>query len=212
MMIYEMRTYSFLPTDVQRYLKHAEEVGRPIRGNSYGVNCGYWTTEFGRLNQVWHLWQYESYAAREELRNKLSKNKDWMGNYVSIIKEWVKRQDIRIMIPHAEFSPPESTGNIYEYRYYRLSVGSVGSWIDNFRQHLSYREKYSELVGLWNTQAGQPNEVSHLWVYPNLNARNVARTASREDEGWTKFLKISGPLIREMNNVLLQPTNYSPLK
>ncbi|MEL0111838.1 MAG: NIPSNAP family protein, partial [Rickettsiales bacterium] len=67
-MLYEMRTYSFLPTDLPKYLKHAEEVGRPVRGNDYGVNCGYWTSEFGRLNQVWHLWQYESYAQREELR------------------------------------------------------------------------------------------------------------------------------------------------
>ena len=56
-MIFEMRTYSFLPADLPRYLKHAEEVGRPVRRNHFGVNCGYWTSEVGRLNQVWHLWR-----------------------------------------------------------------------------------------------------------------------------------------------------------
>ena len=69
-MIYEMRTYSFLPTDLPKYLKHAEEVGRLVRGNYYGVNCGYWTSEFGRLNQVWHLWRYEvTRSARNSARS-----------------------------------------------------------------------------------------------------------------------------------------------
>ena len=48
-MIFEMRTYSFLPADLPKYLKH----GRSwtfVRGNDYGINCGYWTSEFGRLN------------------------------------------------------------------------------------------------------------------------------------------------------------------
>ena len=211
-MIYEMRTYSFLPTDLPKYLKHAEEVGRPVRGNDYGVNCGYWTSEFGRLNQVWHLWRYNSYAQREELRAKLSQNSDWTDKYVAVIKEWVKRQDIRILNPHSEFAPPEVDGNIYEYRYYRTSVGGATHWLNLFKEALPHREKYSKLVGLWHTEAGQPNEVSHLWVYPNLAARAEARAGSSQDEGWRAFLKMGGPYLIEMNSVLLQPTNYSPLK
>ena len=211
-MIYEMRTYSFLPTDLPKYLKHAEEVGRPVRGNDYGVNCGYWISEFGRLNQVWHLWRYNSYAQREELRAKLSQNSDWTDKYVAVIKEWVKRQDIRILNPHSEFAPPEVDGNIYEYRYYRTSVGGATPWLNLFKEALPHREKYSKLVGLWHTEAGQPNEVSHLWVYPNLAARAEARAGSSQDEGWRAFLKMGGPYLMEMNNVLLQPTNYSPLK
>ena len=132
-MIYEMRTYSFLPTDLPKYLKHAEEVGRPVRGNDYGVNCGYWISEFGRLNQVWHLWRYDSYAQREELRAKLSQNSDWTDKYVAVIKEWVKRQDIRILNPHSEFALPEVDGNIYEYRYYRTSVGGATHWLNLFK-------------------------------------------------------------------------------
>ena len=211
-MLYEMRTYSFLPTDLPKYLKHAEEVGRPVRGNDYGVNLGYWTSEFGYLNQVWHLWRYDSYAQREELRAKLSQNEDWTGKYVAVIKDWVKRQDIRILNPHMDFSPPEGEGNIYEYRYYRLFVGGVGPWLAVFKEALLHREKYSKLAGLWHTEAGQPNEVSHLWTYPDLNARAEARAGSSQDEGWRAFLKVGGPYLVEMNNVLLIPTNYSPAK
>ena len=211
-MIYEMRTYSFLPTDLPKYLKHAEEGGRPVRGNDYGVNCGYWVSEFGRLNQVWHLWRYNSYAQREELRLQLSQNSDWTDKYVAVIKEWGKRQDIRILNPHSEFAPPEVDGNIYEDRYHRTSVGGATPWLNLFKEALPHREKYSKLVGLWHTEAGHPNEVAHLWVYPNLAARAEARAGSSQDEGWRAFLKMGGPDLMEMNNVLLQPTNYSPLK
>ncbi len=211
-MIYEMRTYSLLPTDLPKYLKHAEEVGRPIRDNDYGMNCGYWISEFGRLNQVWHLWRYDSYAQREEIRAKLSQNSDWTDKYVAVVKEWVKQQDIRILNPHSEFSPPEGDGNIYEYRYYRTSVGGAAPWLNLFIEALPHREKYSKLVGLWHAEAGQPNEVSHLWVYPNLAARAEARAGASQDGGWRAFLKKGGPYLMEMNNVLLQPTNFSPLK
>ena len=211
-MIYEMRTYSLLPTDLPKYLKHAEEVGRPVRVNDYGMNCGYWISEFGRLNQVWHLWRYDSYAQREEIRAKLSQNSDWTDKYVAVVKEWVKQQDIRILNPHSEFSPPEGDGNIYEYRYYRTSVGGAAPWLNLFIEALPHREKYSKLVGLWHAEAGQPNEVSHLWVYPDLAARAEARAGASQDEGWRAFLKKGGPYLMEMNNVLLQPTNFSPLK
>ena len=36
-MLYEMRTYSFLPTDLPKYLKHAEEVGRPKGSGHSGL-------------------------------------------------------------------------------------------------------------------------------------------------------------------------------
>ena len=211
-MIFEMRTYSFLPADLPKYLKHAGEVGRSVRGNDYGVNCGYWTSEFGRLNQVWHLWRYESYAQREELRTKLSQNRDWVDGYLPVVQGWVRRMDIRIMNPYAPFVPPQDAENVYEYRYYRCAVGKAGNWIGHFKEALPNRQKYSKIVGLWQTEIGQPNEVSHLWVYPDLNARTEARARLGEDETWREFQRTGRPYLRELNNVLLQPTNFSPLK
>ena len=210
-MIFELRTYSFLPADLPKYLKHAEDVGRSVRGNDYGVNCGYWTSEFGRLNQVWHLWRYDSYGQRKELRNKLSQNRDWVDGYLPVVQEWVRRMDIRIMNPHL-FVPPQGAGNVYEYRYYRCAVGKAENWIMHFKEALPNRERYSKIVGLWQTEIGQPDEVSHLWVYPDLNARADARASLGKDESWREFQSKGRPYLRELNNVLLQPTNFSPLK
>ena len=66
-MVYELRTYTLAPGKMPEYLKAAETIGRPARGNNYGVNHGYWTSEFGALNQIWHLWKYDSYEERTRL-------------------------------------------------------------------------------------------------------------------------------------------------
>ena len=51
-MVYELRCYTLKPGKMPEYLKAAETIGRPARGQNYGVNHGYWTAEFGALNQI----------------------------------------------------------------------------------------------------------------------------------------------------------------
>ena len=67
-MIYEMRTYTFHMGKLPAYLELARNVGRPVRGQNYGTNHGYWTSEFGSLNQIWHLWSYPSLDERKRLQ------------------------------------------------------------------------------------------------------------------------------------------------
>ena len=71
-MIYELRTYTFHAGKLPAYLKLQEEVGRPVRGDDYGKCHGYWTAEFGPLNQVWHLWSYASLDDRAQQRDALA--------------------------------------------------------------------------------------------------------------------------------------------
>ena len=56
-------------------------------------------------------------------------------------------------------APAKSTGNVYELRNYRTKPGAARQWVDLFTKALEHREKYSKIVGLWTTEAGQPNEV-----------------------------------------------------
>ena len=74
------------------------------------------------------------------------------------------------------------------------------------------REKYSKIVGLWQTEAGQPNEVCHLWAYTDLNARAAARTAANKDPAWGEFLKKASGLLEEMHSMIMLPSAHSPLK
>merc|ERR1712223_1609010 len=38
---------------------------------------GYWTVELGGLNQVTHLWEYDSYSHRAGVRAKLGGHQQW---------------------------------------------------------------------------------------------------------------------------------------
>jgi len=107
---------------------------------------------------------------------------------------------------------PASTGNIYEFRNYRTRPGAAKQWLDLFTGSLKVREKYSKIVGLWATDAGQPNEVCHIWAYSDLNARAAARAASAKDPGWQAFLKSSTGLLDEMHSTIMLPAAHSPLK
>jgi hypothetical protein len=212
-MIYELRTYTLRPGTLADMVKAASTVSRDIRGDNYGKLEGYWSTEIGPLNQVLHLWSYKDYDERTRLRAELAKNPRWGSEYLPLIRGLLMRQDIRLM--NALIAPvaPATTGNIYELRNYRAKPGgAVRQWLEIFTGALKYREKYSKIVGLWQTEAGQPNEVCHMWAYADLNARAKARGDAANDPGWKEFLGKSGSFLDEMHSTILLPAPHSPLK
>jgi NIPSNAP len=211
-MLYELRTYTFHQGKLPQYLEIARTVGRPARGQNYGINCGYWTSEFGSLNQIWHLWQYESYEQRAQLRDALSKNEAWTKNYVPNIRPLIARQDIRFLNPVYGVTPPAKEGNFFELRMYRFNPGMAGPWAQAFKGIMPVREKYSKNVGIWTGEAPQPNEVLHMWAYASFEERTRARTELFKDPDWLAFVAKGAGAIVEMNNVMLIPTDYSPMK
>ncbi|MGY9057001.1 MAG: NIPSNAP family protein [Alphaproteobacteria bacterium] len=211
-MLHELRTYTFRAGQAPIAAKNSGEKARYIRGDDYGKLEGYWLPEIGPLNQVMHLWSYDSFAHREERRIALSQNERWTKEYLPLMKGNILRQDIRLLKPIIGLKAPANDGNIYEHRNYRLEVGAMKGWIAKFTEAMEHREKYSKLVGLWTTEAGQPNEVCHIWSYPSFEERMKARTAATKDPGWQEFLKFSGPNIQEMTSTLMLPAAHSPLK
>ena len=181
-MIYELRTYTVKPGTIGDMVKAASTVSRDIRKDDFGKLEGYWSTEIGPLNQVMHLWSYDDLNARARLRGELAKNPRWNSEYLPLIRPLMMRQDIRLLNAVKAPVAPASTGNIYEFRNYRAKTGGVvKQWFDVFTAALPASEKYSKIVGLWQTEAGQPNEVCHIWAYPSLNARAEARANALKD-------------------------------
>jgi hypothetical protein len=211
-MIYELRVYSFAPGELPTFLKHANDIARPVRGDDYGKLVGYWSSDIGQLNQAYHLWAYESLDERDRLRVELSKNKDWTGEYLTRVRPLIKRQDIKLMKANIEPKAPESTPNVYEIRNYRAKVGEIQAFAKLQREILPVREKYSKIVGSWITEAPQPNEVCHIWAYPDLKARAETRTATMADPGWQNFLATAVPLLEDMHSTVLLPAPHSPLQ
>ena len=212
-MIYELRTYTVKPGTLGDMVKAASTVSRDIRGNDYGKLEGYWSSEIGALNQVMHLWSYRDFEERARLRAELAKNPRWTSEYTPLIHPLLMRQEVRLLNAVRAPVAPATTGNIYEFRNYRAKTGgAVRKWIDAFTAVLPAREKYSKIVGLWQTEAGQPNEVCHIWAYPSLNARAEARANALKDPAWQEFLGKGPPLLEDMHATIMLPAPHSPLK
>jgi hypothetical protein len=212
-MIYELRTYTVRPGTVGDMVKAASTVSRDIRKDDYGKLEGYWSTEIGPLNQVLHMWSYRDFEERAKLRAELSKNPRWGGEYLPLIRPMLMRQDVRLLNALRAPVAPASTGNIYEFRNYRAKpAGAAKQWLDAFTAVLPAREKYSKIVGLWQTEAGQPNEICHIWAYPDLNARAEARAAALKDPAWQEFLGKNLSLLEDMSSTVMLPAPHSPLR
>jgi hypothetical protein len=211
-MIHELRTYTLVPGTQGQYLKLSAEVGRKIRGDSYGKLEGFWYTEFGTLNQVVHLWSYTDLTERDRLRAELSRNEGWTKEYLPQSRPMLLAQENKILSPQLPLKPPAEAGHVYELRAYRTHVAKAGEWLGHFKAIMPVREKYSKNVGLWQTEMGQLNEVVHLWSYRDLNDRAAVRSKAVQDPEWQAFLGKATPLLLEMRSTVLNPASHSPMQ
>ena len=92
----------------------------------YSPLAAFWHTEIGPLNQVIHVWPYESLDERTRIRAEAAQDPNWPpandpDMYVNMESE--------IFIP-APFMRPlgddQALGNIYEMRSYTYKTGSMG--------------------------------------------------------------------------------------
>lgn len=211
-MLFEMRTYTTPAGKAPVLAELSATVAREIRGDEYGKLEGYWVTEVGPLNKCMHLWSYNDLLHRDERRAALGQNDRWRNEYLSQALPLIQRQDIRLMAPARPLNPPATSGNIYEFRYYRCKVAKAAQFVTDLVDALPAREKYSENVGIWTTIADQPNEVCHMWAYQSLDQRTEIREAALADANWQELLGKVHPIIEEMDNMLIKPWKQSPMQ
>lgn len=102
-MLVEQRTYTLKACGTATWLEQYELLGRAPQARIIPHMLGYFTTEIGTLNQVVHMWGYESFEQRAELRAALFADPDWLAFVASVIPIIVS-QESKLMIP-TSFSP-----------------------------------------------------------------------------------------------------------
>ena len=102
-MIVEQRTYTLKPGATPEYLRLYEHEGLAIQEPILGRLVGWYTSDFGPLNQIIHMWGYESYAERERRRAALGADPGWRA-FVAKIRPLIERQENKTLIP-APWSP-----------------------------------------------------------------------------------------------------------
>lgn len=102
-MIVEERIYTVQPTKARAFIRILEEGGYAIQSEHLGKAIGFFTTEFGPLNQVIHLWKYESMEDRSRRRAALQADPRWQ-EVVKQLSALVVKQENKLLVP-APFTP-----------------------------------------------------------------------------------------------------------
>ncbi|MCY1208476.1 hypothetical protein D9M68_267370 [compost metagenome] len=102
-MFYEMRTYTLHIGKMKEYLEHFEKEGLPVISR-YTTLVGWWYTEIGELNQVVHIWAYESLDDRIRRRAALYEDRDWLERFIPKAFPMLIRMESKLLMP-AAFSP-----------------------------------------------------------------------------------------------------------
>lgn len=102
-MIVEMRTYSLQPGKLGEWLSLYEQRGLAIHRQILGNLIGYFHAETGDINEVIHLWGYDSFEDRQRRRQMLTQNADWRA-FLAQALPLIRTQDIKIL-NCAPFSP-----------------------------------------------------------------------------------------------------------
>lgn len=97
-MIVEMRTYVLHPGQQGAFLAAMEEEGIAIERSILGQMVGFYTSEIGTLNQVIHMWAYESYEDREQRRARLAASSDW-ARFVKRVLPMIRDMENRVLKP-----------------------------------------------------------------------------------------------------------------
>jgi hypothetical protein len=102
-MIVEERIYTLVPGKTGEYFKNYEEFGLSVQLPILGNLIGYFSTEFGPLNQVIHIWGYDSFEERTRRRAELFKSEAWHA-YLAKNRGNILSQENKLLTP-APFSP-----------------------------------------------------------------------------------------------------------
>ena len=206
-MIFEFRTYTLKVGTVGEVIKRFA-AGYENR-KKLSKLAAFWYTDIGPLNQITHVWPYESLGRRAEIRAEAIQADDWPPK----IAEFLEYQESEIMMPLA-FAPalePGKHGPFYEMRSYIIAAGSQGENTKRWEAFIGEREKRSAIVGAFYSDLGRLNKFIHIWPYASLDERFEIRKKAAADGIWPPRGGKPGSLISQANKIML-PADFSPMQ
>ncbi|NQW23234.1 MAG: NIPSNAP family protein [SAR202 cluster bacterium] len=205
-MIYEVRTYTLKPGSVAKF---EENFGAALPHREKFSKLGaFWHTDIGPLNQVIHVWPYESLDERTRIRAEAVKDPNWPPHNDP---EMYVHQQSEIFIP-APFMRPlggdQALGNVYEMRSYTYKTGTMGKVIDIWKDAVPHREEFSPLAAAMYTETGGLNKWVHIWPYKDLEERNKIRAEASATPHWPPPTR---EFLVSQESKILVPASFSPM-
>jgi hypothetical protein len=94
--VIDIRVYTIRPRGVQEYLKLYKKWALTIAPKHWGPPLGFFVTEIGPLNQVIHMWAFESLADLERCRASLLSDPEF-AKYLAATEGFIIAQEDRIV-------------------------------------------------------------------------------------------------------------------
>ena len=204
-MIYEVRTYNLRPGSIPEVEKRFAEA-LPHR-EKYSKLGALWHTELGPLNQIVHVWPYESLDQRMELRGQAMKDPNWPPK----LGEFIETMESEIFLPTSFMEPlgNRKLGGIYEMRTYIYQVGAMPEVLKRWEKAIADRVKLSPLAACWYSELGELNKFVHVWAYPSFGERDRIRAESMKLPTWPPPTQ---EFLVKMSNKILIPAACSPMQ
>jgi hypothetical protein len=102
-MLVEMRTYVLHAGQLATFLGCMEREGLAIERPILGQLLGYYSSEIGTLNQVIHLWGFDSFEERTRRRQRLADDPAWQ-RFVPTVTPFIRDMRNQLLTP-APFAP-----------------------------------------------------------------------------------------------------------
>ena len=174
-MLYELRTYRLKPGAVPEFEKLFEK-GLEVR-EKYSRLVGFWHTEIGPVNQVLHLWSYETLQERADVRAAAAKDPSGLWPPPGV-RDLTVTMDNDILLPSEVNDPldgPREWGNLYELRMYTYPSGANRSVMQQMSEQVGPRRELSPLGGFFVSDLGELNRFYQLWPYKDWAHRDEMR-------------------------------------
>ena len=206
-MIYEIRIYRTKPGKVADYEKAFSEA-YPTR-EKYSKLFGWWHTEIGPLNQMVHIWAYDSLQQRAEVRAAAAK--DPSGKWPPHATDLLETQENDILMPIKglrEWQGPQELGGVYELRMYTYPAGEIAGIADTFAEQYPARAEAYPVAGIWTSDLGNLNRLYQLFPYKNWAHRDEVRAQLRAKDIWPPHAN-ARPIAQLVRHLV--PAAYSPM-
>ena len=187
-MTFQLMLETLKPGHVPSYLAY-------LKSHEDPQHRGRWFCEFGRLNQVYTLFDHDVVTS-PRFPSEIS-------GYATAHPGNVFARETRLLAAAKEYSP--SSERLLEWREYSVFPGQADKFVQLMLGAMPVRQRYSVNVCVWTPLHGDMDRVIHLWAYRDLAHRSEARAGVAREPGWKPYTDAIVPLLREMQSTLLLP-------
>ena len=163
------------------------------------------------MNQVVHVWPYESLQHRMDVREAMAKDEELAQHRGT---DLIVQQESEIYIPAPfmrEMGGDQALGNVYEMRSYTFLPGAMPGLLE------SWGKGDSDAGGVFAAGGGDVHRVGrrlnkwvHIWPYQDMNERDRVRAQTRADGVWPPGGDYRELMVKQENKVLA-PAPFSPM-